>query len=112
MLWPTVAPAKPNWPVVSMLARRLFLGWRDDLRLARGIVSRLWLSASRPACFARGSEFGECLFSHHCQRLLGISCGIGGGLRWASAPSFFDRLRARESHSTPFRWALRERASA
>jgi hypothetical protein len=33
-------------------------------------------------------------------------------LRWASPPSFFDRLGARESHYTPFRWALRERASA
>jgi hypothetical protein len=33
-------------------------------------------------------------------------------VQWASPPSFFDRLGGRESRYTPFRWALRERASA
>ena len=80
---PTVAPAKPTWRVASMLARRLYLGCRDELRLARGIVARLWLSASRPACFARSFEFDERLGIHRGQpvrRLLSIACGTGGGL--------------------------------
>jgi hypothetical protein len=29
---PTVAPAKPTWRVASMLARRRYLGCRDELR--------------------------------------------------------------------------------
>ena len=31
---PTGPPAKPTWRVASMLARRLYLGCRDELRLA------------------------------------------------------------------------------
>jgi hypothetical protein len=31
---PTGPPAKPTWRVASMLARRRYLGWRDEFRLA------------------------------------------------------------------------------
>jgi hypothetical protein len=30
---PTVAPAKPTWRVASTLARRRYLGWRDEFCL-------------------------------------------------------------------------------
>ena len=33
----TVTPDKPTWRVASMLARRLYLGWRDELRLTDGV---------------------------------------------------------------------------
>ena len=34
----TVAPAKLTWRVASMLARRLYLGWRDEFRLAASLL--------------------------------------------------------------------------
>jgi hypothetical protein len=45
-----------------------------------------------PACFARSLEFGERLFFPHGQvvrRLLGISCGTGGGLAVGTAAFVF-----------------------